>query len=537
MDHNNSNLKTISNLLSLATDGEINDEQFKTLKTLLKNKTAREHYYSLVNIEVLLRDSKEVYEENQESPITKGLLHELAEYEAIAPAIEIPSEKPPQKKKKLSKFNTVSLIMSTAAVLIVVLFLKFYSNPTTHVDVATLIDQINPQWAQYNDNMQIGNRLRTNEGPLELIEGVVKIHYDDGVSVLIEGPTVFSIERVGIYLEYGQLYSRVPETALGFTVTTPTSQFVDHGTEFGVQADVNGSSELHVLKGSVQLFAGSKGKARTGKMVTEGEAVRYDANREQIKTIPVEKNVFVQNVNSKTGTVWRGQKVIDLADIVSGGNGLMTTTQQQFIYPKSGIVSHEFESKDRVGDYTYHPVDMSFVDGVFIPSADEGFPKVTSAGHEFKDCPSTDNTGREMFNTSYYREDVDCYKRCGNPIFHLELKELKQHAIFMHSNVGITFDLNEIRAAHSYGSIKEFRTGILFNRSRYDRMIDFWVLIDGQVRYQKTDVRGSDTISPIQVPISKQDQFLSLVVTDGSDDVSGYGWGFFIEPVLVLGDE
>lgn len=476
----------------------------------------------------------------------------MAQEEKKSPAIEIPHEPmqreliqkviyPPHEKAKISKFSIFTLIVSVAAVLFFILFIKYVPETQYSVDVATLADQMNVHWAPSETGLKTGSRLWTNAGPLDLKSGIVKLRYDDGVDVVIEGPAFFEIERLGIYLEYGRLYSQVSEAGLGFTVTTPTSQFIDHGTEFGVQADVNGSSELHVIKGKVQLFAGLKGKNKTGQMITKNHAVRYNANREQIRAIPMENCAFARNINSDTGIIWRGQMEIGLADIVSGGNGLMTTVQPEIIAPNNRAVPSDADDDNRFGDFTYHTIENNFVDGTFVPSLEKGAPKVTSVGHKFKDCPSTNNeTWAGIFNTSYYQEFFDAYPerfRAGKGIFFREAEAIGKRSLFMHSNVGITFDLNRIRAVHSHRPIKNFHSGFLVNQSSKQRMLDFWILIDGQVRHQKTDIKGTDAIIPIQVPISDQDQFLSLVVTDGSDDDSGYCWGFFIEPILVLEGE
>jgi len=50
MDSNSPDIKEVADLFSLAIEGEINDEQFETLKALLKNsKAARHHYYGSKN--------------------------------------------------------------------------------------------------------------------------------------------------------------------------------------------------------------------------------------------------------------------------------------------------------------------------------------------------------------------------------------------------------------------------------------------------------------------------------------------------------
>jgi hypothetical protein len=139
-----------------------------------------------------------------------------------------------------------------------------------------------------------------------LEKGVIKIQYDDGVEVVIEGPATFEVERSGIYFTYGHLYSRVSETGLGFRVKTPTSLFIDQGTEFGVQADSQGSTELHVIQGKVQLFAGFEKQDKLSQIVTANTAVLYNANVHEIRSVPFEKHRFVSEIDSRMKAILRG---------------------------------------------------------------------------------------------------------------------------------------------------------------------------------------------------------------------------------------
>ena len=78
-----------------------------------------------------------------------------------------------------------------------------------------------------------------------------------------------------------------------------------------------------------------------------------------------------------------------------------------------------------------------------------------------------------------------------------------------------------------------------------DRMpkADFWVLVDGKVRFCKTAVDKSQTHF-ILVPISEQDEFLTLIVSDGGPQIDpgtneeirpvDCDWGVFLNPRLKL---
>ena len=312
------------------TDGAITQDGMARLNQILANdRKAVEHYVDFQDIQILIKSILSNNESSFSLPVEselqdlKDLWLQLAEGERTAPAIELPKEKPqreliqkvvypPRQKHKMSKFGVMTFIAGAAAALFFAIFLKFAPEPAGSVEVATLADQINVQWAQSSNKLENGSRLWTGDGLMNLQKGIVKIHYDDGVEVLVEGPAIFEIERLGVYMEYGRLYSQVSQVGKGFTVRTPTSQFIDLGTEFGVQADINGSSELHVIKGKVQLFAGGKGQSKSEKMVTQDRAARYDANRGSVESIPVQKEIFARNINSKVGGVWRGQTAIGI---------------------------------------------------------------------------------------------------------------------------------------------------------------------------------------------------------------------------------
>ena len=291
-------------LVLCALQGEISADQIKQLNSVLKDNPARIcEYLELMDMYSELSSLGSVELSEYTPEINFDVLHALAEDAKTAPTIKLPPKKtleqtgtvvirPSRDKKSVSKLSIFTLICSAAALLFLVLFLKFSPGSAPRIEVATLSDQINAQWTDLGIKPKTGERLWTNDGLLDLKKGIVKIKYDSGVDVLIEGPAIFELERSGIYLEYGRLYSQVSESGHGFKVETPSSQFIDMGTEFGIQADLYKSSELHVIKGKVQLFAGARGGSRAGRMVTENNAVRYNSSSDKITEVPIQKETL-----------------------------------------------------------------------------------------------------------------------------------------------------------------------------------------------------------------------------------------------------
>lgn len=478
---------------------------------------------------------------------------EMAEYEKNAPTVDIPQPKPEKdylevvcparEPKKLSKFQIFTLVSSAAAILFFVLFVKFVPENKYSSEVATLIDQIDVEWGQDNINLKAGSRLWTNKGSMELRKGIIKVAYDEGVNVVIEGPAVFEIERTGVFMDYGRLYGTVSDAGLGFTVKTPTSQFVDHGTEFGIQADINGSSELHVIKGKVQVFTDSESKSRVGQMVLANHAVHYDSYSSEISDIVVKENAFVRQIDSKTNVVWRGEP-LRLVSILSGGNGFDGGNAKTGIEPSTGeIYNVPRKTEATAVSEGYCLVDnRRFIDGVFVPNGKNGDNQVTSAGHTFGEFPET--------NGSYYT-DITCYpylyeiqgkkqEDTSKRIIQYKIKPVSKipeimdtPSILVHANAGVTFDLDEIRKANPGLTPGSFQSKC-FPASMWKKRSEFWVLLDGECVFHCLSADARENINnQINIPIGLDNTYLTLATTDGHDGKS-YDWCLFMEPVITL---
>lgn len=498
----------------------------------------------------------------------------LSQEENSAPTIEIPKELrpqelihkvvyPPKEKRKVSKFQIFTFVMSTAAILLLALFVHFAPEKQYSVEVATIVDQMNIQWTDSSINLKSGDRLWTNQKPVSLGKGIIEIKYDDGVDVVVEGPARFAVERSGIYIEYGRLFSSVPESGLGFLVETPTSRFIDLGTEFGIQADVNGSTELHVIKGKVQLFAGADGKARSSHILTENNAARYNANTGKTEDVPVHTEAFVRSIDSTANIIWRGQKAFDLADIVGGGNGLGTGRIQNSINPATGdMTAWDIPgSNERFGVNRYLPVGKSaFIDGIFVPDGGEGPIEVTSSGDRWE-APDTSNLFKyNIVNSLRIPVSLDKYKDYplddgispkedkiltesaqGNTLLRPlgfmaknTSMELSDSSVFLHANLGVTFDLNRIREQLPNVRIARFISAFGIGEiTSESARLDLYILVDGQQRryFQSVDTA---TVLNLNVELNDDDRFLSLVVMEGQDRAFSYDWGLFMNPRLEI---
>ena len=261
------------NLIVKAQESRLSEEESLQLNEMMKSADNQKLYFEIVKVNCALRqlESNEnislmIGDSNNDAGFNNHLWQQLAEYERNAPNLEIPAEKEELTSSyscdhvkvtpKVSKLSIYTLVVSAAAMLFLVLLIKFAPSKTGY-DVATLHDCINARWAGTESVLQKGQRLFTGRDVYSLQSGLVEIEFDSNVKAVIEAPAGFRIltdDRIS--MDYGKVYVSVPKTAIGFSVYTPSAKIVDMGTEFGVLAETNGDTDLQVHKGKVTLMAG-----------------------------------------------------------------------------------------------------------------------------------------------------------------------------------------------------------------------------------------------------------------------------------------
>jgi hypothetical protein len=477
------------------------------------------------------------------------VLQEFAEYEMTAPGVEIPKngiEDHPEpaagieqaRAAKISKTPLMTVLVSCAALLMVLIYIYIKPIP---MEVATLTDAVDAQSFNADTILSPGTRLLTAQPPVILTRGIVKVLYDNDVEVLIEAPAEYQIQSSDtIRLDHGRLFARVSEAGKGFSVLTRNTKIVDLGTEFGVYADILNKTELHVFKGKTTATATVNNSVQNIGVIG-GQAREISADG-QARDIHLKKDGFVRAIDSKTNLIWRGQK-LDLANLIGGGNGLQEQSTIM-LHPTRGITTALDGTFLTSRDYL-RLSDNPFVDGVFAP--DGRAPQIVSSrGDVFDECPPTSG----LFD----------YQIVVNPEPGLYTTDLRQGTIrfngqvygqgqrpcmVMHTNLGITLDLDAVRRCYQGNSLVRFtaQCGIADLDEPYPCNADFWVLVDGKVRYSNRHVREKGMLKEVSVELKETDRFLTLVTTDGGDpdDPASFytraiscDWCVFAEPALVL---
>lgn len=117
--------------------------------------------------------------------------------------------------------------------------------------VATLTQVVDGVWAPGAPVLHHGQQLEVGT-QVALTSGMVKVTYDCGAEVVLEGPCDFWLHgpMVG-YLNSGRITANVPRRAFSFAILSSHVDMVDLGTSFGVDIGANGRTELHVFEGEV----------------------------------------------------------------------------------------------------------------------------------------------------------------------------------------------------------------------------------------------------------------------------------------------
>jgi hypothetical protein len=554
-------------LVCKSIDGTITPDEIGTFNTLLSGYPELEQYYiNYVQLIYLLPEAQIPSKRDLplEPLISSQDLEALGKLESDAPVLETPKQElrqeliqkvvyPPREKRKVSKFGAVFLVMNAAAILFFFLFVRF-APPRGGIEVATLTDSINAKWVDADIPMQCGTRLCTGKTPFLLREGLAELKFDNNARITIEGPAEFQIlDDDMIKLNYGQLYSHVPSEAYGFQVCTKHAKIIDLGTEFGVKEGLDGLTEVHVLSGEVNLISSVAG-TKINVDLLAGSARELNTETGKLRTISCKDHLFVRQIESERNIVWRGQKTLDLADLVGGGNGLGTGLPGSGIDAASGVYT---TTPTRVGfprvPCHYNPVKSNpFIDGVFVPDGAEQPVILNSNGDCYADFPVTDGIyrspithgpairDRQRFPSRYTKESVEFYLlelQMGGVLYGTDANP----AIYMHTNAGITFDLDALRSAYKNHAITQFESicGIPEKvrqlyvskvKNSEESMLALYIFLDGQCQLVKIFNHASEP-ERIRIPIKMESRFLTLAVVDTGLD-SDYDWCLLGRPVL-----
>lgn len=150
--------------------------------------------------------------------------------------------------------------------------------------------------------MGYGSKLIAGQ-QVVLTEGLAEITFNDGATILLEGPSTFDVKASDkVALRSGRLAAVVPQRARGFMVHTQALDLFDVGTEFGLVAHESGAAEVHVFNGLVKAdVLDADGRALRRLELNAAEAARINPMSTTVIEFPANDAKFVRSIQPSTG--------------------------------------------------------------------------------------------------------------------------------------------------------------------------------------------------------------------------------------------
>ncbi|MDR3403753.1 MAG: FecR domain-containing protein [Chthoniobacter sp.] len=121
--------------------------------------------------------------------------------------------------------------------------------------------------------LRVGDTIRP--GALRLTHGAAQIEFFSGASMILQaGASLELISPWEAICRSGKVTVRVPPPARGFKLRTAGMDLVDLGTEFGVNADAGGATEVHVFEGKVEAHPENAAM----QLLSTGQSLRRDGD-------------------------------------------------------------------------------------------------------------------------------------------------------------------------------------------------------------------------------------------------------------------
>jgi hypothetical protein len=162
------------------------------------------------------------------------------------------------------------------------------------IEVATAIKVDAVQWEVDSATPSEGSVVTA--GRLRLRSGRLTLAFFSGVSLTVEGPAdleVLAADRV--FCHRGKLRARVPRGAEGFTVRAAGYEVVDLGTEFGLNLEPGGKSQVMVFEGEAAVSVlGKDGRSVHGALLNRARrSVEVEPDAGHIQDLAPRPDAFI----------------------------------------------------------------------------------------------------------------------------------------------------------------------------------------------------------------------------------------------------
>ena len=110
-------------------------------------------------------------------------------------------------------------------------------------------------------------------GVLTLVSGSAELVFDSGARIVLQGAS--ELELVSVQharLKRGMATAHIPDQAAGFQLETPSTVFSDQDVSFSLAVDLEGETEIHVLRGLLE--ATPSGNRQLARVLSGDESLR-----------------------------------------------------------------------------------------------------------------------------------------------------------------------------------------------------------------------------------------------------------------------
>jgi hypothetical protein len=174
-------------------------------------------------------------------------------------------------------------VLAIAAGLVLVIGLwQTTQRPAAAATVAAVTTLHDATWMTPDSALKNGDAI-TGGQRIELRSGKVDVQFNSGARMQLTAPAIvvaLTDNSAQLVLGDVHLVAETPESK-GFVLTTPTSDFVDIGTEFTASVAPDGLSRLEVITGEVDVVM--NGGAQTPRLRT-GEALYVEPGERKVTT-------------------------------------------------------------------------------------------------------------------------------------------------------------------------------------------------------------------------------------------------------------
>lgn len=204
------------------------------------------------------------------------LLCEIAREELLSDEVRGMATIPADVVPHTGRRRTMAALLATVAVITMVVWFRRPAGPNPGPQPPMVRQErafASVAFVEDSDSrLEAGDRLTAET--IQFERGVVRLLFDDGVEVTLQGPVDYRLVAPGqTQLRTGVLTAAVPAGAEGFCVDTPAAQVVDLGTAFGIEQTADGLSHVVVFDGEVEVVSDSEKR-----LLTEGETLQLTAD-------------------------------------------------------------------------------------------------------------------------------------------------------------------------------------------------------------------------------------------------------------------